>query len=54
LEEAGIYLDSSGRTLIEEAANATINNVLDLVDSFVNHSVGYMTEVLILFQGPVL
>jgi len=45
LKEAGVYMDGKGRSAVTSQTNQTVDNVISLVDSFVNYTINFMKEV---------
>ncbi len=45
LKHAGEYMDVEGRTAVTSQTNQTVDNVIALVDSFVNYTIDFMKKV---------
>ena len=47
LKIAGVYLNGTGRSEVGKVTDGTVDDVITLVDSFVNYTIKYMSEVQI-------
>ena len=47
LKEAGVILNDTGRSEVGKVTDGTVDYVIILVDSFVNYTIKYMSEVKI-------
>jgi len=45
LQKAGLYMDGKGRGAVTDQTGQTVDNVIDLVGSFVNYTINFMKEV---------
>ena len=45
LKEAGVHMDGKGRDAVTSQTSQTVDNVISLVDSFVNYTIDFMKEV---------
>ena len=45
LKHAGEYMDVEGRKAVTSQTNQTVDNVIALVDSFVNYTIDFMKKV---------